>query len=677
MESVRSVLNRIWAEFGKVGMADDLAIIEALAAFLLEIDGLYDSNDRSLPRKPTQSNLNTEFIRQLLTEAANVAGGTATLFDRHLLFRLATMLPGGRYPTPRHIVDSMLRLVGIQENQVQETYSIADFTCGSGGFLVRNPTPNSNRTGRTLGIDISPEWVRLAQANLKLHHIPDKVEVGNALQVFRATDLTDATFDRILMNPPFGIKLDPKLEGAVLNQITGSRSETVLTVLALQKLTQEGEAAILVPSGVLSGSSSGERMLRKQLVADQQFSLKAVVSLPRDAFQPYSPLQTHLLLIQKHPPSPTSQTWFLRVEQDGYPAGRSRDLTEPPPKPEQSDMPLVEQVLRPSDADTIKRLPTDHPKIETRWLTRTNSAPSETALSRIGIVFQGINTDISVWFHPANSQENQLSDCLTIETVNPIADERVTISIPLPPLPQVESSASEESEEPDLDSLANEEVQKDAQPRLLAHSVRAAAIAFLNSLQVEGDRVKLFGVAVQTSTIQEPTYDLRPEQYIKTQEESRSTDSPAVLLTKIYRNQMELAQRIDTLFGRLELPPITSQPLPSPLARIEPFAIPEDSHQMTMWKKIQKKAEEFSSEEHGTYEIATHFTPAEVTEDNSGQVSKETQATLDLFERMGIIVPVAIAIPNVKDPRPYYRRVTEQDRWDLSELDESSLEEST
>ncbi len=674
MESVRSLLNRVWAEFGKVGIADDLDIIEALAAFLLEIDELYDPDDRSLPRKPTQSNLDTEFIRQLLTEAANLAGGTATLFDRHLLFRLSTMLPGGRYPTPRHIVDIMLRLVGIQENQVQEDYSIADFTCGSGGFLI------CNHTGRTLGIDISPEWVRLAQANLKLHHIPDKIKVGNALQVFRATDLTDATFDRILMNPPFGIKLDPKLEGAVLNQITGSRSETVLTVLALQKLTQEGEAAILVPSGVLSGSSSGERTLRKQLVADQQFSLQAVISLPRDAFQPYSPLQTHLLLIHKHPPSPTSQTWFLRVEQDGYPAGRSRDLTEPPPRPEQSDMPLVEQVLRPSDADTVERLPTDHPKIETRWLTRTNSALSEASSSLVGIVLQGINTDFSVWFHPANSQENQSSDCLTIETVNPIADERVRISIPLPlqqPLLQVESSASDESEEPDLDSLADEEVQKDVQPRLLVHSVRAAAIALLNSLQVGGNRVKLFGVAVQTSTIQEPTYDLRPEQYIKTQEESRSTDSPAVLLTKIYRNQIELAQRINTLFGRLELPPITGQPLPPPLAGIDPFAIPQDSYQMTVWKKIQEKIDEFSSEEHGTYEIATHFTPAEVTEDNSGQVSKETQATLDLFERMGIIVPVAIAVPNAKEPLPYYRRVTQQDRWDLSELDESSMEEES
>ena len=153
--------------------------------------------------------------------------------------------------------------------------------------------------------------------------------------------LAEATFDRILMNPPFGEKVDARLAEKVLGHKVGSRSETALTALALDKLATEGRAAILVPSGLLFSNSAGERELRKRLV--DEYALEAIVSFPKDAFQPFSTLLSHLLLVRKATPTEQSRVWFLQVEYDGYPAGRGRDLTMPPTGP--TDLPFVESVL--------------------------------------------------------------------------------------------------------------------------------------------------------------------------------------------------------------------------------------------------------------------------------------------------------------------------------------------
>ena len=195
------------------------------------------------------------------------------LFDRHVLIRLPRMLAGGRYPTPRHIVDSMLQLT-----EVAPTHRLADFACGSGGFLVHRMASDDTRPNQTVGVEISPEWARLAWANTILHDMTTaRIELGNALQICGpGGPLAEAMFDRILMNPPFGEKVDPELAAKALEQKTSSRSETTLTALALQKLADDGRAAILVPSGLLFRNSTGERDLRRRLL--DEYTLEAVVS---------------------------------------------------------------------------------------------------------------------------------------------------------------------------------------------------------------------------------------------------------------------------------------------------------------------------------------------------------------------------------------------------------------
>ena len=112
MTSVQDLLNQIWSFFRQIGIADDIAIIGHIAALLLEKSGIEPPDARL--QAVTSAWPHTDQILQRLEEAANKAEGAATLLDRYVFFRLPTMLPGGRYPTPRHIVQSMLRLAEVK-----------------------------------------------------------------------------------------------------------------------------------------------------------------------------------------------------------------------------------------------------------------------------------------------------------------------------------------------------------------------------------------------------------------------------------------------------------------------------------------------------------------------------------------------------------------------------------
>lgn len=157
MPFIQEMLNQIWGIFRRSGIADDLAIIEYIAAILTS--GMEFPDDILQPRKPPKT-IDLNRVQKLLEEASEIAGGEASLFDRHVIMRLSSMLPGGRYPTPRHIVDFVYQIV-----HVERTDSLADLACGSGGFLVR---PEWTKLTRIVGTEISTEWARIAYANCLL-----------------------------------------------------------------------------------------------------------------------------------------------------------------------------------------------------------------------------------------------------------------------------------------------------------------------------------------------------------------------------------------------------------------------------------------------------------------------------------------------------------------------------
>ena len=123
------------------------------------------------------------------------------------------------------------------------------------------------------------------------------------------------------------------------------RSETLFTVLALELLKPGGQLAVLLPSGPLFARGGYDQHLREQLA--NRFRLQAVISLPKDAFQPYNSVQTHLMLVRKpitdEPPA-TGGIWFYQVAHDGFTGGRNRQ-----PEPERDQLPRLEAAVLSQD----------------------------------------------------------------------------------------------------------------------------------------------------------------------------------------------------------------------------------------------------------------------------------------------------------------------------------------
>jgi len=124
-------------------------------------------------------------------------------------------------------------------------------------------------------------------------------------------------YDRVLANPPFAGSLDYENTAKDLLQIVKTKkTELLFLALFLRLLKPGGHAAVIVPDGVLFGSSKAHKELRRILVEDQK--LDAVVSLPGGAFKPYAGVSTAILLFTKTNSGGTDLVWFYDVTADGW-----------------------------------------------------------------------------------------------------------------------------------------------------------------------------------------------------------------------------------------------------------------------------------------------------------------------------------------------------------------------
>jgi len=370
---IHSQLNQIWQIFTTAGVTDPLTIIENLAYFFLQeefqIGDFYDTSSRNLQLFETSQNTHSSFapkdllpglihrfpdltgvpdIKQLVPQFTSSLGigryqqisaavhsflrqvpSAAEVFNGTLPEFLEKMGPGGRYFTPRHLTRWAFSLLDIFPSS-----RLADFACGSGGFLVEA----AKKLTTVVGVEISPNWARLAFANCLLHNIqkPD-IRIGNSLSIFGKRE-KETRFDCILMNPPFGARVDDSLVQMAFDYKMSGRSETVLTGLALNRLAELGQMIVFLPSGSLFANSGGEQILREGWIENGE--LAAVVTLPKDAFQPYSQVATHALLIEKTQ-QPDFINWFFQPRFDGFTSGRNRQ-----PDPQHNDLPLVTAAIR-------------------------------------------------------------------------------------------------------------------------------------------------------------------------------------------------------------------------------------------------------------------------------------------------------------------------------------------
>jgi type I restriction enzyme M protein len=166
------------------------------------------------------------------------------------------------------------------------------------------------------GFDFDNTMLRIGSMNMLLHGVenPD-IRYRDSLAQDHAADAE--AYSLVLANPPFAGSLD--YEGTakdLLAIVKTKKTELLFLALFLRLLKPGGRAAVIVPDGVLFGSSNAHKALRRTLVEEQK--LDAVISLPSGAFRPYAGVSTAILLFTKTNSGGTDHVWFYDVQSDGW-----------------------------------------------------------------------------------------------------------------------------------------------------------------------------------------------------------------------------------------------------------------------------------------------------------------------------------------------------------------------
>ncbi|CAN5197697.1 hypothetical protein BH20VER2_BH20VER2_12030 [soil metagenome] len=172
--------------------------------------------------------------------------------------------------------------------------------------------------------------LRIGSMNMLLHGVenPD-IRYRDSLAQDHAGE--EEKYTLVLANPPFAGSLDYENCAKDLLQIVKTKkTELLFLALFLRLLKPGGRAAVIVPDGVLFGSSNAHKTLRKILVEEQK--LDAVISLPGGVFKPYAGVSTAILLFTKTNSGGTDHVWFYDVDADGMSLDDKRTELLPPEK---------------------------------------------------------------------------------------------------------------------------------------------------------------------------------------------------------------------------------------------------------------------------------------------------------------------------------------------------------
>jgi len=275
----------------------------------------------------------------------------------YLLSKLTTAGINGQFRTPRHIIRRMVEMI-----DPHPTETVCDPACGTGGFLVgvmeyllrTHSSPEGTyekqingytetiytgdlledhwrhiRTGMFHGFDFDATMLRIAAMNLLLHGVdaPDIHYQDTLSNSFTEhfPELASDAFDVILANPPFKGSLDyDDVHPTLLRKVKTKKTELLFLALMLRMLKNGGRCAVVVPDGVLFGSSKAHQAIRKLLVEENQ--LEAVISLPSGVFRPYAGVSTAILVFTKG--GQTDEVFFYDVQADGYSLDDKRQPVE-------------------------------------------------------------------------------------------------------------------------------------------------------------------------------------------------------------------------------------------------------------------------------------------------------------------------------------------------------------
>ena len=253
-----------------------------------------------------------------------------------ILKELQSAGSSGEFYTPRALTDFMAAHVALKLGD-----TIADFACGTGGFLnsarkllapIADEGTNEDREilGKSFfGIEKKPLPFLLCVTNLLLNRVEvPNITHGNSL-IRKIDDYTENDkYSVILMNPPYGGSEKPEIQNNFPAQLRSSETADLFMILIMARLKANGRAAVVVPDGFLFGTGNKSAIKERLL---KRFNLHTVLRLPTSVFAPYTSIATNVLFFDGVEQSKepllqdsawaTEKTWFYRMDMPtGYKA---------------------------------------------------------------------------------------------------------------------------------------------------------------------------------------------------------------------------------------------------------------------------------------------------------------------------------------------------------------------
>ena len=224
----------------------------------------------------------------------------------------------GQFFTPRHVTRFMADICEIGKSDL-----VIDPTCGTGGFLIA--ALNRMMDGKhythaqignlvkdhLIGFESEPITAALCVANMILRGDGHTGIVKGDCFTSRAFPIGKGSI--LIGNPPFPHeKTDDPPEKFVER--------------GLESLATRGTLAMIVPSSLMVKPS--KKSWRTKILRDN--SLKAVITLPAELFQPYAAATTSIIILEKGVPhTKATRTFFCRIENDGFRIKKSVRIEQP------------------------------------------------------------------------------------------------------------------------------------------------------------------------------------------------------------------------------------------------------------------------------------------------------------------------------------------------------------
>ncbi len=333
-----------WSRFKNLGDADIVYKLVQEKVFPF-IKGLHSDKDSAYARymgdaifKIPTPGLLSKIIDGIdglnIQEAAEGGDSKGDLYE-YLLSKVATAGTNGQFRTPRHIIKMMVEMV-----KPNPSDTIIDPAMGSAGFLceaqlylrehhkdmlldaeLRNHFNNEMFYGN----DMDTTMLRIGAMNMMLHGVENpNISYRDSLS---EQNSDEEKYSLVLANPPFKGSLDAESVSASLLKVTKTKkTELLFLALFLRILQKGGRAAVIVPDGVLFGSSKAHKQIRQELVNNNK--LQAVISMPSGVFKPYAGVSTAILFFTKTGAGGTDKVWFYDMKADGLSLDDKRQAVE-------------------------------------------------------------------------------------------------------------------------------------------------------------------------------------------------------------------------------------------------------------------------------------------------------------------------------------------------------------